>query len=126
MDRKRFYIDETDPLGEKLVWVRLRQVPVDTQELFDNRHTSIIHTISNGLMSSWKTCNRPWRWIELHNAKFVLREDVHLWLKEKGLEWRYQIAQHHYTHSSPGWHVGFHRDDSDVSILFKLTWGSES
>jgi hypothetical protein len=55
---------------------------------------------------------------------FRLKDEVHDWLVDTGLERRYQF-EFRYANDDmePGWHVGFLPEDRDMAALFKLAWG---
>lgn len=54
---------------------------------------------------------------------FRLKDEVHEWLVNAGLERAYQFEFRYANNSfEPGWHVGFF--DKDKAALFKLAWGS--
>jgi hypothetical protein len=60
---------------------------------------------------------------EGHDGFFRLKDEVHEWLVNAGLERAYQFEFRYANNSmEPGWHVGFL--DKDQAMLFKLAWGA--
>jgi hypothetical protein len=113
-----------DRSGRSLVWVMINDKRAHTVREF--YHSPECHITvcprRNGAGSPQDNTSRPCH-SEGQDGFFRLKDEVHEWLANCGMERAYQF-EFRYANDDrePGWHVGFHEYDKDKAAMFKLAW----
>jgi hypothetical protein len=112
-----------DPSGRNLHWVLINDQRANTvREFYESDACRIVVCPRrNGEFGTQDLVSRPC-FSEGRDGFFRLKDEVHEWLVNAGLERAYQF-EFRYANGSmePGWHVGFL--DKNSAMLFKLAWG---
>lgn len=114
-----------DRTGRNLHWVAINDKRANTVKAFyDSKDCRIIVCPrTNGSGSPQDITSRPCH-SEGQDGFFRLKDEVHEWLVNAGLERAYQFEFRYANNSfEPNWCVGFL--DKDKAALFKLAWAPQ-
>lgn len=114
-----------DPTGRNLHWVAVNDKRANTVKAFYDSPDCriIVCPRTNGPGSPQDIVTRPCH-SEGADGFFRLKDEVHEWLVNAGLERAYQFEFRYANNSmQPNWCVGFL--DKDKAMLFKLAWAPE-
>lgn len=113
-----------DRSGRSLIWVKVNDKRANTVKAYyeSDECRIVVCPRPDGPGQRQDNISRPCH-SEGHDGFFRLKDNVHEWLVNCGMERRYQFEFRYANNDfEPGWHVGFLPEDKDKAMLFKLAW----